>query len=429
MKLSLLLLATFFLSQIAAAESSLETVPADEKETTIELIKKVEANNKTEHRDQHPKPHGCVDGATLIVDWENPTIKLPNGETKKIDIGAFEKKGARYDVKIRFSSGSPSRKAADPAGGAQGMALKLQLQSDLRKRVVPFNEKKYGFPEIFFLEPEEYYKTFDIITIAGGENKAPVREFFTDTAKDYDDFFAFQDAAKAAVKEIIGEAVKAGKNPKTDLEVRKAIGAATVKALKEHFILKDPKKPRLAAAAILERLGKTVTGDLLVKEFNSFLPSHYGKDETGKDQAIKYLLEPVKKVSEKAPLVAPKGVDITRDNYLTDWLKFHLAEEETKYELKIQFHAKNFSSVELGTAEWPVKDSPYVKIATLTIPQKNVGKEFMDETVCETMAFNPAHSTEEHLPTGGSQRVRSPIYVKDANLRNENAGRKPYQKQ
>lgn len=427
-------LAIVLLSQLSFAEpkstisNSFEKIPADEVETITGLIKTVGEENQTDVRDQHPKPYGCVDGATLEVNWDKPTVTLPTGEKRKLDIGAFAVKGRKFDVRARLSSGSNNRAASDVGGGPAGFALKLTLQNELKNLVIPFNSKTYGFKELFFLDRAEYYQTFDIITIAAGEDGDPVKEFFADVAKDYEDFFRFQKATKEKVAAIVIEAIKSGiKNPAADPDTVKKMGAAAQETLIKEYILKDKENPRVAAGEILKRINKTKGGNLLAREYHSMLPSLYGKDDDNKSQAVKYMLKPSVKPDE-ATLKVPEGVDVTKPNHLSDWLVAHLAARETKYDLYVQFHAKNFPSVEKSTAVWPEKDSPYVKIATLTIPKKAAKSEIIDKVLCETMSFNPGHAPGAHYPIGGSQRARVPVYVKDANDRNLKAERKPLNK-
>lgn len=72
--------------------------------------------------------------------------------------------------------------------------------------------------------------------------------------------------------------------------------------------------------------------------------------------------------------------------------------------------------VEDPTIEWDSAASPFVKIATITIPkQKFDSKDQMD--FCENLSMTPWHSLPEQRPLGGINRVRKAVYEAISTLR------------
>lgn len=474
-------IAVVLLTQAASATptrlfvpNDLEKSMEDEKETTQFLVNKMK-DLAGLVRDQHPKPFGCIDGAYLTVDWENPTFTLPNGTEQKLNVGIFEDKGTVFPVKLRLSSGSPSIFALDPDGGALGMAAMI----DIRKlknggihRAYRYDGETnnfyfgtYGIKDYYskLLDPEIFYlnQSWPLISAGTDDNKGVewddpkseyVRNFFADNGKDYVDFLNFQEqngkAAEAIIKDLmakdpnIAKQVATLKNPMKVPQIKAAIGAKALELMTKLYILKRGVfTPTIAE--VFQKINGTKTKDPLNKEYNSFLPFHYGKDAKGNVQMVKIAYRRSKgEYKNPKDIAIPPGIDVKSDNYISDWLRYDLQNRTTNYDVLVQFYVRNpahdpsgklgkadnkWPAFESTTAEWPStaeankEYSPFVKVATLTIPQtKNEkGKEFMDPTVCETLNMNPGHSLPEHYPATSTQRVRIPIYIVDSSVRNQ----------
>jgi catalase len=85
------------------------------------------------------------------------------------------------------------------------------------------------------------------------------------------------------------------------------------------------------------------------------------------------------------------------------------------FEVQPQVIGKNMP-VEDTTVEWSEKDSPFQKIATITIdPQCNNTPEMNKR--CENLEFNPWHSVEDFKPVGVMNRLRKVVYQQMADFR------------
>ena len=73
-------------------------------------------------------------------------------------------------------------------------------------------------------------------------------------------------------------------------------------------------------------------------------------------------------------------------------------------------------AIEDAAVAWPQEDSPFVKVATLRIPQQTFDSE-AQEKFCENLSFTPWHAIKEHQPLGNVNRGRRRIYQEMAALR------------
>jgi hypothetical protein len=72
--------------------------------------------------------------------------------------------------------------------------------------------------------------------------------------------------------------------------------------------------------------------------------------------------------------------------------------------------------VEDPSVEWDERVSPFVKVATLNIPQQVFDSE-AQMNYCENLSFDPWHSLPEHQPIGGVNRIRKVVYERISTLR------------
>lgn len=77
--------------------------------------------------------------------------------------------------------------------------------------------------------------------------------------------------------------------------------------------------------------------------------------------------------------------------------------------------------IEDTLAVWKEKLSPFIKVATMTVPRQNSYSPAQVE-FCENLSFNPWHSLEAHRPLGGINRSRLDAMKTISDLRLEQRG-------
>ena len=104
-------------------------------------------------------------------------------------------------------------------------------------------------------------------------------------------------------------------------------------------------------------------------------------------------------------------------NYLRQAMRKTLSAGSACFEFMVQKQLDPVKMpVEDPTIEWDSAASPFVKIATITIPkQKFDSKDQMD--FCENLSMTPWHSLPEQRPLGGINRVRKAVYEAISTLR------------
>lgn len=354
-----------------------------EKEMTALLVKGITENlGANKHRDAHAKAHGCVGDIQMKVEFDedlDPEVR------KKLELGYF-KNGKLYRGVARISAGPGRLDVDDRQGGAQGFALKLFLdgKDDQAALLSTFGEDKE-------FVASKYYKTFDIVTINRN------REFFVSTMYDYPDFFKASGLAGKAVSEAVKKATLEKKTPE---EIKKIIKDTKDAVLTANYFEVKGKKPRLTEKKLIERIENVFPKNLLAETYNSWVPSLLGQE------AVKYEIAPCEKVDPDA-YEMPAGISDREDpNFLAKVLKYELRKAKHCYVLRVQLHQEGFPSVEKAEAEWPEDKSKYIKVATISIPQREEGKELIDSKLCEAMSFNPSHASAIHYPIGSVQRAR-----------------------
>lgn len=72
--------------------------------------------------------------------------------------------------------------------------------------------------------------------------------------------------------------------------------------------------------------------------------------------------------------------------------------------------------IEDGAVEWKESDSPWLGVATLTIPAQDIlgpqGRATRDRI--DTLAFNPWHAPADFRPLGNLNRARRSVYEASA---------------
>lgn len=131
----------------------------------------------------------------------------------------------------------------------------------------------------------------------------------------------------------------------------------------------------------------------------------------GPDMAVKYSVTPC------------DGEELTGwfgdhpDDLLRDSLGVLLDQTDWCYDFMVQRQIDpGVMPVEDATVTWEESDSPFVKVATIRIPQQTFDTPAQDE-FCENLSFNPWHTLPEHRPLGNINRTRRAVYDTISDLR------------
>ena len=92
-------------------------------------------------------------------------------------------------------------------------------------------------------------------------------------------------------------------------------------------------------------------------------------------------------------------------DYLREAMVKTLAERDASFDFLVQLRPPN-GAIEDTQTEWREADSPFVKVATLTIAKQTPATE----AFAENLSFSPWHSLPEHKPLGVVNRVRRVVY-------------------
>jgi len=130
------------------------------------------------------------------------------------------------------------------------------------------------------------------------------------------------------------------------------------------------------------------------------------------NQAVKYSMQPCAgaDVSGKHP---------DAENYLATAMKGQLASGDACFDFMVQRRSNPDSMpIEDSTIAWEESQSPFVKIATLTIPKQTFDTP-AQEKLCENLSFTPWHATQEHRPLGSMNRTRRVVYEATSTFRHK----------
>ena len=133
----------------------------------------------------------------------------------------------------------------------------------------------------------------------------------------------------------------------------------------------------------------------------------------GDGRAVKYIVRPASSAHHRRPAVT--------DTYLHDELRTRLSTDDVALEFCVQLQRDaRTMPIEDASAEWSVRDSPYVRVAEVRIPRQAIDVPGREQ-VCERTSFNPWHALAAHRPLGGMNRVRRAIYDAMQDLRESRA--------
>jgi catalase len=154
---------------------------------------------------------------------------------------------------------------------------------------------------------------------------------------------------------------------------------------------------RLRELYLAARTLKPPPASLLQTQYHSL--SAY---RLGPSQFVKYSARPC--VAGKRPRPA-KGA-----NMLREALKAELAQGEGCFDLLVQLQVagKNMP-VEDATVRWSEADSPFLKVARVTVPRQDFDSAEQN-AFCENLSFTPWHALPDHEPVGVMNRIRRALY-------------------
>jgi hypothetical protein len=140
--------------------------------------------------------------------------------------------------------------------------------------------------------------------------------------------------------------------------------------------------------------------------YNSVAPYLLGR------RAVKYRLQPQNPTSAAIPPNPPP-------DYLREAMVHQLRESNAVFDFSVQFQTDAVTMpIEDPGVAWDEALSPFLKVATLTIPRQEFDspeqREFGDN-----LSFNPWHSLAVHRPLGGINRARRRIYHKLSAFRHQ----------
>lgn len=119
------------------------------------------------------------------------------------------------------------------------------------------------------------------------------------------------------------------------------------------------------------------------------------------------------------PLVAQR-VDADDPSTLRNLVVDFFAHNSAEYELRIQLCTDlEKMPVEDASVEWDEKESPYIAVAKVVIPQQEAYSPARRVFVDEKLSFNPWHTLPAHRPLGSIQRVRVKVYEASTAFRHQ----------
>ena len=162
---------------------------------------------------------------------------------------------------------------------------------------------------------------------------------------------------------------------------------------------------------ILADMAKDV-GSVLDIDYWSALPSSFGKD-----RYVKYMLAPI---AGGPP--APPPPAVAASDYLAAELAQRLLSSDARFRFCVQLQTDPARMpLDRATVRWEETDSPFVQVATLRIPQQDIGAPGQ-AAYGENLSYSAWHSLPEHSPVGSIQDARREVYAASAKFRRDANG-------
>jgi hypothetical protein len=134
----------------------------------------------------------------------------------------------------------------------------------------------------------------------------------------------------------------------------------------------------------------------------------------GKNHAVKYSLVPtsVRRTKRRAD---------AGDDYLSEAMQAHLDKAIATFDFCVQRRVGDMP-IEDAAVRWDERRSPFVKLATLTIPIQKL-RTPARRALAESLSFSPGNAKPAHAPLGGLNRARVKIYKALSRFRHARDGR------
>jgi hypothetical protein len=133
----------------------------------------------------------------------------------------------------------------------------------------------------------------------------------------------------------------------------------------------------------------------------------------GPERVVKYSLIPTSGTPTSLP-PAPG------EHYLTEAMERRLAVDEVTFDFAVQFRQEGMP-INDSAPRWDEGQSPFRKVATLTIPRQVFRTEERDQ-LAESLSFSPGHARVEHRPLGSINRARMRVYRANSDFRHQRRG-------
>ena len=106
-------------------------------------------------------------------------------------------------------------------------------------------------------------------------------------------------------------------------------------------------------------------------------------------------------------------------NFLRENMQKQLAQGEACFDFMVQLRTHpSEMPIEDPTIAWNEEIAPFTRVAQITIPTQQFDSP-QQVAYCENLSFTPWHSTPEHKPLGGINRVRKTVYDTVSRVRHE----------
>jgi len=107
------------------------------------------------------------------------------------------------------------------------------------------------------------------------------------------------------------------------------------------------------------------------------------------------------------------------ENFLREAMVHQLSQQDVHFDFEVQVQTDAARMpIEDASVEWSDAESPFIKIATIKIPQQQFDTESR-RTFDENLSFNPWHTLPDHRPLGGVNRLRKEVYQAISKVRHE----------
>jgi len=157
----------------------------------------------------------------------------------------------------------------------------------------------------------------------------------------------------------------------------------------------------LKGALIARTISSKKIENPLYTRYWSTVPYRLGDD--AHKQAVKFSARPcAARANNKIP--SDPGPD-----YLRQAMAATLAADDACFDFLIQTRLSPSMKVEDSKTEWKESETPFIKVATITIPKQTFDSD-AQRAFCENLSFTPWHSLPEHRPLGVVNRVRRTVY-------------------